>query len=85
MNWHLKYKVFTGTKQHIIKTLRRQARIASDCQGNKDGEFINGSRPWGVELAGCLASLPVVFSTSSQTLRTNTNCGSKCDLPYPKG
>lgn len=69
VNWHLKYKAFTGTKQHLIKTLQRQQCIASDCQGNKEGEFINYSKPWGgvVGLALCPASLPMVFSTGSQT------------------
>lgn len=85
VNWHLKYKVFTGTKQHIIKTLQRQSCTASDWQGNKEGEFINSDKAGGVDLALCLAGFPVVCFTGSQTLHTNTGPWSKCDLSCPKG
>lgn len=84
VNWHLKYKVFTGTKQHIIKTLQRQSCTGSDWQGNKEGEFINSDKAGGVDLVLCLAGSPAVSFTVSQTPHTNTNSWSKCDLSYPK-
>lgn len=35
VNWHLKYGVLTGTKQHIIKTIQRQSCMPSEWQAEQ--------------------------------------------------
>lgn len=85
MNWHLKYKVFTGTKQHIIKTLQRQFRTGSDWQGNKEGEFINSDKAGGVDLVLCLAGSPVGCFTGSQTPIQTPIPDQNVTFPIPEG